>query len=271
MTNKKKEESHGKSSYKRWFIVITVLVAINLIVSLAAVTMSVSHSKTISNVEDISDKVDRLDNFFSENFDNYASGNNAGSRDSAATTGSTDIPTENEPTIGDEDAPVTIIEFTDYQCPFCKKYGKEAFPKIKEEYIDTGKVKYVFKDFPVPSLGHDNAVKMAKAANCAGEQGMYVEMHDKLFEEQNKISPQRTAKFDASKIDTWAQEIGLNMEEYNSCMSKSSVEDEINADLSEGKNGGVQGTPTFFINGEKLVGAQPFTRFQDKIESALNN
>ncbi|MFB6158514.1 MAG: DsbA family protein [Candidatus Nanohalobium sp.] len=180
------------------------------------------------------------------------------------------IDIEGEPALGDKDAPVTIVEYADYQCPFCRKYFTETFSKIKENYIDTGKVRYIYKDFPLPQLGHDNAIEMAEAANCAKDQGKYWEMHDKLYKEQNEISPRRTAKFDAKKIDQWAEEIGLNMSQYNQCMESDKYKSEVQQDRREGKTLGVSGTPTFFINGKKLVGAQPYSRFETVIEQELN-
>lgn len=180
------------------------------------------------------------------------------------------ISLEGEPTLGSEDATVTIVEYADYQCPFCRRYFTETFDKIKKNYIDTGKVRYVYKDFPLPQLGHDNAIQMAEAANCAKDQDMYWEMHDKLFKEQNEISPRRTAKFDSSKISQWAEEIGLDMDKYNRCMDSDKYKSEVQEDLQEGQNLGVSGTPTFFINDEKLVGAQPYSRFETVIEQELN-
>lgn len=181
------------------------------------------------------------------------------------------ISLEGEPALGDKDAPVTMVEFADYQCPFCRKYASETFDQIKENYIDTGKVRFVYKDFPLEQLGHNRAKQMAEAAQCAGDQGKYWEMHDKLYEEQNKISPQRTAKFSADKVPQWAEEIGLNMDQFNQCMDSGKYSDEVDQDLQEGRDLGVSGTPTFFINGKKVVGAQPYSALQQVIEAELNS
>lgn len=193
------------------------------------------------------------------------------------------IDIEGEPSIGSEDAQVTIVEYTDYQCPFCRRHATSTFPQLKQDYIDTGKVRYVVKDFPVPQLGHDRAVKMAKAANCAQEQGMYWEAHRKLFDEQNEIAPRSTAHFESSKIDDWMQEIGLDMEKYSACMDEGTSE--INGDKREATsfetmvNGRrfVSGTPSFVIwsdgdeRGQPIIGAQPYSIFQNRIESALQD
>lgn len=193
------------------------------------------------------------------------------------------IDLEGEPTLGSQDAEVTIVEYTDYQCPFCRRHATATFPQIKENYIDTGKVKYVVKDYPVPQLGHDKAVEMAKAANCAGEQDMYWEAHSKLFEEQNSIAPRSTAKFESSELTAWMSEIGLDMERYSTCME--SGISEINGDKQEAGsfetmiNGRrfVSGTPSFVIwsdgdeTGEPVVGAQPYSIFKSRIESELQS
>lgn len=194
------------------------------------------------------------------------------------------IDLEGEPSMGDKDAPVTVVEYVDYQCPFCKRFSTRTLPRIEENYIETGKVRYVMKDFPVPQLGHNRAIKMAKAANCAQEQGMYWEVHDKFMEEQNDINPRGTAKFDSSKIEQWVEEVGLDMTEYNTCMDETSNE-EIDGDKQEGSGFDVKvngqrfvgGTPSFVIygtgdgKGEPVVGAQPYSVFESKIEEQLNS
>jgi protein-disulfide isomerase len=167
---------------------------------------------------------------------------------------------ELEHVLGDKDAPVTIIEFSDYQCPFCKKFYAETLPQIKSNYIDTGKVKFVYKDFPLSF--HQMAQKSAEAAECAGEQGLYFEMHDKIFEGQSILS------LDNLKI--WASEIdGIDVEQFNNCLDNGDYEAEVKADMIEGQQVGVTGTPGFFINGQKIVGAQPYSVFEAAIEAAL--
>jgi protein-disulfide isomerase len=183
-----------------------------------------------------------------------------------------DEPTNNPPSInmeqlidddsikGDKDAPVTIVEFSDYECPFCERFYSQTYNLIESEYIDTGKVKLIFRDFPLSF--HANAQKAAEAAECAGEQGKYYEMHDKLFEEgvSNGID----------SFKQYAKEIGLNEDEFNTCLDTGAMASEVKEDMSDGQKAGVQGTPAFFINGELVSGAQPFSVFQEKIEAALN-
>lgn len=194
------------------------------------------------------------------------------------------IDIEGEPSLGPDDAEVVVVEYTDYQCPFCRRHATATMPKIVQNYVNEGKVKYVVKDFPVPQLGHNRAVKMAKAANCAQEQDKYWDVHEKFFQEQNEIAPRSTAKFESSKIDQWAEEAGLNMEQYNQCMANTSNE-EINNDKKEAVNfetkiNGrqfVSGTPSFVIysqgdsEGEPIVGAQPYSVFKNMIDAKLES
>ncbi len=186
-----------------------------------------------------------------------------------------DINLEDEPSLGSKDATVTVVEFSDYQCPFCRRFALNTFDQLKQNYIDKGKVRFVYKDFPLTQLGHNQAPLMARATQCAGEQDKYWELHDKLFNEQQQMSPRGTAKFSADKVTQWAEEIGLDMDAFTQCVDSDKYRSEVQNDLSEGKSLGVSGTPTFFIyadgdeQAQKLVGAQPYSRFQAVIEDNL--
>jgi len=160
---------------------------------------------------------------------------------------------------GDPNAPVTIVEFSDYECPFCAKFYAQAFKQIESEYIDTGKVKFVYRDFPLNF--HAQAQKAAEAAECAGEQGKYFEMHDKLFE--LGVSGGVTA------FKQYASDIGLDTDEFNSCLDSGAMTSEVKKDMLDGQKLGVKGTPAFFINGEMISGAQPYSVFKSAIDSAL--
>lgn len=161
---------------------------------------------------------------------------------------------------GDPNAPVTIVEFSDYECPYCEKFYSQTLGMIDEEYIKTGKVKLIYRDFP---LGfHANAQKAAEAAECAGEQDMYFEMHDMLFE--NGVS----GGIDSFKL--YASQLGLNTDTFNDCLDSGDMANEVRKDMADGQKAGVRGTPAFFINGEMVSGAQPFSVFQEIIERHLN-
>ncbi len=160
---------------------------------------------------------------------------------------------------GDPNAPVTIIEFSDYECPFCTRFWSDTLPQITKEYIDTGKVKHVYRDFP---LGfHTSAQKAAEASECAGDQDMYWEMHDKLYKNNNALA--------VSDLKGYAAELGLDTDAFNTCLDSGKYEDEVKSDMADGEAAGVTGTPGFFINGKKLVGAQPFSAFKQIIDTEL--
>ncbi|HIH11582.1 TPA: DsbA family protein [Candidatus Woesearchaeota archaeon] len=163
--------------------------------------------------------------------------------------------------LGKKDAPVTIVEFSDYQCPFCGRFFEQTLPELKKNYVDTGKVKIVFKDFPLSF--HPEAEPAAIAANCAGEQGKYYPFHDKVFANQESIS--------ADNYKKWARELGLNMANFEKCLQDPKQKEEIRKDLQEGTAAGVQGTPAFFVNGKLISGAQPYPVFQQLIDAELSN
>jgi len=177
-----------------------------------------------------------------------------------------DVSADDDPFLGDDDADITVIEFSDYQCPFCRTFWSQTLPQLKTDYIDTGKVKFVYRDYPLPF--HPAAEISALAANCAGEQNKYWEMHDKLFSEQQKQGT-GTITYGEAELKQWASQIGLNSSKFNSCLDSKKYQSEVQKDLADGSSAGVNGTPTFFINGRMLVGAQPFSAFQTAIDAEL--
>jgi len=182
------------------------------------------------------------------------------------------VSVDDNPFKGDKSAKLTLIEFSDYQCPFCVRHFRETLPQLEREYINTGKVKYVFRDFPIESI-HRDAFKAAEAANCAGEQGKYWQMHDRLFQNQNQLGVEELPKH--------AQAIGLSLSAFQQCLDSGKHAAEIRKDMEHGQRAGVNGTPTFFLgvqdsDGENvkvlraIVGAQPYVQFKEAIESALS-
>jgi protein-disulfide isomerase len=168
--------------------------------------------------------------------------------------------------IGSDKAKVTIVEFSDFQCPFCRVFFNDTYSQIKKEYIDTGKVRLVFRHYPLPF--HDAARPSALAAACAQEQGKFWQMHDKMFTEQAKKGT-GTVAFGVSELKAWAGQIGLNTGQFNSCLDSAKYASRVDTDTADGSKFGVSGTPSFFINGELLVGAQPFAQFKTAIDAAL--
>lgn len=171
-----------------------------------------------------------------------------------------DVSADGDPVLGDENAPVTIIEFSDFQCPYCKK-GYETMELVKKDYIDSGKVKLVFRDFPLSF--HPEAESAALAAECAYEQGKFWEYHSLLFENQAELSKEN--------YKNWAQDLGLDTVKFNDCFDSKKYLDEVQADLADGQKYGVSGTPAFFVNGKLISGAQPYEVFKFEIETALKN
>ena len=184
------------------------------------------------------------------------------------------ISENNDPVIGDIDAPITIIEFSDFQCPFCAKFHMQTLPTIMDEYINKGTVKLVFRDFPIQSI-HPNAVPASIAAECANEQEKFEQMYHMLFEKQKEWSNLETS-YAITAFNQYASELQLNEEKFDSCIKNVKYIEEVQKDLNEGRTYGVTGTPGFFIGNEKigfveLKGAQPFESFKKVIDSQLEN
>src|SRR3989344_2407900 len=169
--------------------------------------------------------------------------------------------------LGDKSSPVKIIEFSDFQCPFCRKFWKETLPQIKKDYLLTGKAKLVYRDFPLTQL-HPGATPAAEGAECAEEQGKFWEMHDAIFEEQEKQGS-GTIQFTADGVKKWAAKIGLNSAKFNQCLDSGKYKQEVDKDLADGSAAGVTGTPAIFVNGRLIVGAQPSAAFKAVIDEEL--
>lgn len=160
---------------------------------------------------------------------------------------------------GDPDAPVTIVEWSDYECPFCSRFYSQTLGQIESEYIDTGKVKLVYRDFPLSF--HPQAQKSAEAAECAGDQGKYYEMHDMLFE--------KGVSGGVTSFKQYAADLGLDTAEFNECLDSGKHAAEISKDMQDGQAAGIRGTPGFVINGRVISGAQPYANFKAAIDAAL--
>lgn len=168
------------------------------------------------------------------------------------------IPINNNAILGKTDAPITIIEFSDYQCPYCQSWNKQTWTQIKAKYGD--KVRFVYMDFPLDSI-HPEAVPAAEAADCAGEQDHYYDYHDLLFSGSKTLG--------ADTYQAYAEQLGLKMDQFKQCVSDRKYQKEVESDLSFASNLGVRSTPTFFINGLALVGAQSFDVFDQIITLEL--
>lgn len=169
-----------------------------------------------------------------------------------------DIEEDGDPSIGPVDAPITIIEFSDYQCPYCQRWHDEVWTKLLETFPD--QIRLVYRDFPLYSI-HAEAGPAAAAANCAGEQDAYWQFHDLLFGGGLELGQETYLKY--------AGDLGLNLTAFETCLTDNRYEVEVTADSEYALGLGIQSTPTFFINGIALVGAQPFEVFQEVIEMEL--
>lgn len=177
------------------------------------------------------------------------------------------------PFMGEQSAKATLIEFSDYHCPFCARHSRQTLPQLVAEYVKAGKVKYVFRDFPIESI-HPQAFKVHEAAHCAGDQGKYWEMHDRLFVNQDpKASP--------NHLSQNAQALGLDLSSFQQCLDSGKHAARVRKDMAEGQRAGVGGTPTFFLgltepsDGKvkalrKLVGAQPYSSFKEALDAVLS-
>ena len=168
-----------------------------------------------------------------------------------------DIPTEGSYAFGPKDAPITIVEFSDYQCPFCRRWHDEVYQPLLAAY--PGKIRLVYRHFPL-TTNHPDAFSAAEAAMCAGEQNAYWEYHEKLFSSELLGSGVYTQ---------YAQGLGLDMTSFESCLTEHKYKEAIQADSDFAVNLGVRSTPTFFVNGLAIVGAQPLEVFKQVIDKEL--
>ncbi|HXV77920.1 MAG TPA: thioredoxin domain-containing protein [Candidatus Polarisedimenticolaceae bacterium] len=163
-----------------------------------------------------------------------------------------------EPSDGPVDAPVTIVEYSDFQCPYCARVGP-TLDQIKQAYGD--RVRIVFRDFPLPN--HPQAIPAAQAAKCANEQGKFWDYHDKLFASQRELGPDKYKQF--------AVELGLDSEKFDACVDSNKYAQQVQLIATGGQQAGVTGTPAFFVNGRFVSGAKPFEAFKEIIDEELAN
>jgi protein-disulfide isomerase len=167
---------------------------------------------------------------------------------------------DDDPVLGNDNAQLTIVEFSDFQCPYCKRFRDQTFDQLKKQYIDTGKVKLVYRDFPLSSI-HPMAQKAAEAGECADEQGKFWEYHDKIYENQQLLS--------IDSLKQWAKDLSLDTTKFNNCLDSEKYANEVKNDLNDATSSGGQGTPYFLVGNTQLSGAYPFDAFQQAIEAQL--
>ncbi|MFY9727312.1 MAG: thioredoxin domain-containing protein [Bryobacteraceae bacterium] len=173
---------------------------------------------------------------------------------------------EGAPVLGDKNAPITMVEFTDYQCPFCRQFYTQTFAELKKNYIDTGKVRFYSRDLPLDSM-HPNAMRAAEAARCAADQGQFWKLRDVIGNQPDKL--------DLESLLADAESLKLDVTAFRVCVVAEKHKSEIEADLMEAMRIGADGTPAFVlgkstpegVNGDLVVGAQPYNIFDLKLRS----
>lgn len=177
------------------------------------------------------------------------------------------VSTKGKQEMGSKDAPITIVEFTDYQCPYCLRFTKTTFPLLKRKYVDTGKVRWVALNLPLPF--HKDATKAAQAAHCAGEQGKFWEMREELFKNPKRLN--------LSYLPAHAATLSLDISAFNECLQSKRHLDDIAKEAKDANSVRLTGTPSFIIgkttsdviSGPVIIGAQPMNKFDAEIEKLL--
>ncbi|HET9946466.1 MAG TPA: DsbA family protein, partial [Patescibacteria group bacterium] len=167
------------------------------------------------------------------------------------------------PLMGNKDAKVTVVEFADFQCPFCKQWFTEVESTFVNDYVKTGKVKFYFRHYPF--LGQESTFA-ANASECANEQGRFWDFHDYLYQNQGQ---ENSGTFAKDKLEADAATLGLNTAQFNSCLESDKYNSQVSADLADGQKAGVSGTPTVFVDGQPIVGAQPYSAFKAIVDQEL--
>ena len=172
-----------------------------------------------------------------------------------------ELSVESGPILGSASAPVTIIEFSDFQCSFCKRFWADTLPKLREAYIDKGKVRFIYRHFAILGKHSEQA---AQAAECAAAQGKFWEYHDQLFKNQGGLA------FTETKLKQYARDIGLNVGAFGNCLGSGKHKDKVERETTAAAYVGGRGTPFFIVNQRHLVGAQPYDVFQKVIDEELD-
>jgi protein-disulfide isomerase len=181
------------------------------------------------------------------------------------------VPIDGAPARGDARALVTLVEFTDYQCPFCSRHFRQTWPQLERDYVGTGKVRLVLRDMPIEAI-HPLAFKAAEATSCAAEQGKFWEMHDRLFTNQSQLA--------RPDLSAHAQSLGLNVKLFDECLDSGKAAPNIRKDVADSAQAGAKGTPIFFLGLTQpgssefkavrvIRGAHPYATFKEAIDGLL--
>jgi protein-disulfide isomerase len=168
--------------------------------------------------------------------------------------------------LGDPNAPITVVEYGDFQCPFCRSFVEETKPLLEAQYIKTGKIYFVYRDFPLVDI-HPGALLAAHVADCAADQGGFWPMHDRLF--AGAAAHEWSSGADLKTFLAYAQDLQLDVGKLQQCLNSNQQAARIAADYRAGAEQGVRSTPTFLINGQPFVGARPYADWQHYLDSLL--
>lgn len=245
------------------FTIIGLLAVVIILLIVVLLTMS-SHQTTSDNslLSEINEKVTRLDNFFQNNIPEY----DAGPPQQLTPDNFPTVPRpsiENRPVKGNLDAPITLVEYSDFGCPFCERFFSQTYPRLMD-FVEDGTANFVYKHFPV--VGGENP---ALASACVFlEEGteMFYEFHDRIFEEH---AINRAGITSLSNLREWAIELGVDATNYDDCMDSTRAQELVQQDFQEAQRVGVTGTPSVVINDKLIVGACPISTFEQAIELEL--
>lgn len=199
-------------------------------------------------------------------------GNVAGNGNGTGTSVNIEVLADDDPALGDPNAPVTIVEFGDFQCPFCNRFFREAEREIIDTYVRTGKVRFVYRDFAF--LGQES-VQASEASECADEQGKFWAYHDRVYNfiwdnyYVKNLNGENVGAFSEANLKRLASDTGLDEGKFSECLASRRYKAEVEKDTADGRAAGASGTPTTFVNGKMIVGAVPFSQFEAAIEEAL--
>lgn len=265
------ERAPAKSSGKGMYAALVATVGVAAFFAGLAVPGLNQDPITMSDLNQavlfLEDKIDRLSNNLQELEDAVLTDPDAVTSQSQPA-----ITIDDDPVLGSADAPVTMIEFSDFQCPFCARFYSETLPLIKANFIDTGMVKMVYRDFPLQNI-HPNAIPAAVASECADEQGAYWQYHDMLFDNVQSWSPMSIPDA-VVEFKTYAADLQLDAETFSECLDTGKYVTEVTDDYTDGVAYGITGTPAFFLGNDQsgylyISGARPYAEFQFVIEQIL--
>ena len=259
----REKESNSSGSSTLLFAILGLLAVIIVLLVIILVSIS-SHQSTSDNVllNEINEKVTRLDNFFQNNIPEYEAGPPQQlTPDNFPTVQRPSI--ENRPVKGNLDSPITLVEYSDFGCPFCERFFSQTYPRLME-FVEDGTANFVYKHFPV--VGGENPALASACVFLEEGTDMFYDFHDRIFEEHAR---DRAGITSLSNLREWAIELGVDATNYDDCMNSTRAQELVQQDFQEAQRSGVTGTPSVVINDKLIVGACPISTFEQAIALEL--